>query len=252
MSSEKLLIPLTIKGVNIGSSDNSKVANIDDYQDDENIGNITNLLHEFQDLFLVMFSEIKEIVGDLGEMKIPFNPYAKLVKQRPYRMNLRYKEKVKEELKGMLDAGIIKPIKELEWISHMVVQDKKTGKVCICVGLRKLNDVYLHYPFPTSFTDEVIESVGGYEIYSFTNGFSGYHQIRIAKKYQHKTTFEIEWRCSQYILMSFDLSNSHVIFFGIVVVAFKEFIHKFLKVYFYEWKVNGLIKNHIEILILML
>ena len=66
----------------------------------------------------------------------------------------------------------------------MVVQDKKTGEFRIFVNLWKLNDVYLHDPFPTPFTDEVLESVGGKEVYSFTDGFSGYHQIRIAKEYQ--------------------------------------------------------------------
>jgi hypothetical protein len=33
--------------------------------------------------------------------------------------------------------------------------------------------------FPTPFTDEVLENVGGHEAYSFTNGFSCYHQIKI-------------------------------------------------------------------------
>ena len=40
-------------------------------------------------------------------------------------MNLRYKERVKAELDRMLDVGIINPVEELEWISLMVVQDKK-------------------------------------------------------------------------------------------------------------------------------
>ena len=61
----------------------------------------------------------------------------------------------------MLDAGIIELVEELEWISPMVVQDKKIGEVWICVCLRKLNDSYMHDPFPTPFTDEVLEGVGG-------------------------------------------------------------------------------------------
>ena len=61
----------------------------------------------------------------------------------------------------------------------MVVQDKKTRGIKICVDLRKLNDVCLHDPFPTPFIDEVLETVEGQEAYSFTDGFSGYHQINI-------------------------------------------------------------------------
>ena len=62
----------------------------------------------------------------------------------------------------MLDKGIIEPIEESEWISPIVIQDKKTtGEVRICVDLGKLNDACLHDPFPTPFIDEVPESVGG-------------------------------------------------------------------------------------------
>ena len=51
------------------------------------------------------------------------------------------------------------------------------GEVRICVNLRKMNDAYMHDPFLTPFTDEVLEGVGGQEMYSFTDGFFGYHQI---------------------------------------------------------------------------
>jgi len=36
------------------------------------------------------------------------------------------------------------------------------------------------------------------------------------------------------------------------VVAFKDFIHKFLEVYLYDWAVFSLLKYHVEVLILML
>jgi hypothetical protein len=47
----------------------------------------------------------------------------------------------------------------------------------------------VHDPFPMPFTDEVLDNVGGQEVYSFTDGLLGYHQIRIAKEDIHKTTF---------------------------------------------------------------
>jgi hypothetical protein len=82
----------------------------------------------------------------------------------------------------MMKARIIEPVEEYEWINPMVVQDKKSREIRICVDLKKLNDACLHDPFPTPFTDEILDNVGGQEVYSFIDGFSGYHQIRIAKK----------------------------------------------------------------------
>ena len=71
-------------------------------------------------------------------------------------------------------------------------------------------------------------------MYSFTDAFSGYHQIRIAKEDRHKTTFVTEWGCFQYTVMPFGLKNALVIFSRVVVSAFKDFIQKFLQLYMDE------------------
>jgi hypothetical protein len=181
-------------------------------------------------------------------LKLGANP----VKKRPYKLNPKYKEKVKIELDRMLEAGIIEPVEESEWIIPMVVQSKKTGEIRIYADLNKMNDACFHDPFPTPFTDKVLDNVGGQEVYSFTDGFSGYHQIWIAKEDHHKTTFSTEWGSYQYTMMPFGLKNAPAIFSGVVVEAFKEFFHKCLEADFDDWIVFRLLKNHIECLRLML
>ena len=42
-----------------------------------------------------------------------------------------------------------------------------------------------------------------------------------------------------------------MIFSRIVIAAFKEFIHKFLEVYFDDWTMFGLVKRHVASLCLM-
>jgi len=71
------------------------------------------------------------------------------------------------------------------------------------MDLKKLNDACLHDPFPTLFMDEVLENVGGQEAHYFTDGFSGYHQIKIAPEDRSKKTFITEWGCFQYTVMLF-------------------------------------------------
>jgi hypothetical protein len=134
----------------------------------------------------------------------------------------------------------------------MVVQDKKQGGIRICVDLRKLNDACLHDPFHTPFTDEVLENVGGHEAYSFTDGFSGYHQIKIAQEDRYNTMFVIEWGSYQYTVMSFGLKNALAIISKVVIVVFKNCIHQFLEVYLDDWTIYSLLKNHVEVLCLML
>ena len=95
ISSDQFLKPFKIKKVNIGSLENPKFTSIGYYWDEETVAKIIDLLHEYHDLFPTNFSEMKGIVGDLVEMKIPLRPDTKPSKQWPYRMNPKYKEKVK-------------------------------------------------------------------------------------------------------------------------------------------------------------
>jgi hypothetical protein len=83
---------------------------------------------EYNDLFPTTFIEIKGIEGELREMNIPLRVEARLIRQRPYRLNPIYKEKFKDEIDRMLEAGIIEPVEESEWVRSMVVQEKKQGE----------------------------------------------------------------------------------------------------------------------------
>eukprot|EP00253_Pinus_taeda_P023085 PITA_23085 len=124
-------------------------------------------------------------------MNITLKPDVKPVKQNPYRLNPKYKEKVRLELDKMLVVGIIEPIEEFDW-------------------------------------------------------------IKITPEDRSKMTFATEWGYFQYTLMPFRLKNALVIFSHVVMDAFKEFIHKFLEVYFDDWTVFGLLKHHVVSLCLML
>ena len=81
ISSDQFLSPLKIKKVTIGLPENPKFGNIGDYWDEETVGKITDLLHEFQDMFPTRFSEMRGIVRDLSEMKIPLRPDVKSVRK---------------------------------------------------------------------------------------------------------------------------------------------------------------------------
>lgn len=113
------------------------------------------------------------------------------------------------------------------------------------MDLQKLNDACVHDLFPTLFTDEVLDNVGGQEACSFIDGFSGYHQIKIMPEDRSKMTFVTEWGCFQYTVMPFGLKNVPTIFSNVVIATFKDFIHKFLEVYFDNWIVFGLVKRHV-------
>jgi hypothetical protein len=104
LESEVFVAPIKVNKVNIGTTDNSKMASIGDYWDEQTVERITKLMCEYVDLFPTMFTEMKGIVEELGEMKIPLKHEARSIRHIPYRVNPIYKKKVKEEIHRMLEA----------------------------------------------------------------------------------------------------------------------------------------------------
>jgi hypothetical protein len=64
--------------------------------------------------------------------------------------------------------------------------------------------------------------------------------------------FSTEWGSYEYTFMMFGLNNAPTTFSRVVIVAFKSFIHQFLEVYLDDWIVYNLLKDHVDMLRMML
>ncbi len=89
----------------------------------------------------------------------------------------------------MLATRFIEFIKEATWLSPIVILPKKNGKLKICIDFKKLNVATKKDPYPLPFTDEVLNTIVGYEAYSFLDGYLGYHQIPITLENRYKITY---------------------------------------------------------------
>jgi hypothetical protein len=235
--------------INIGTIEKPKIAMVGDYWDEKTSQEIQSLLREYEYLFPKTFSELNGIKRVMGEMKIELKPGSNPVRHIPYRLNPRVKEKVKKEIDKMLEASLIFAVEEAEWVSPIVIQRKKdTEDIKVCVDYKSLKYSCVNDPFPTPFTDEVLEQVAGKEAYSFTNGFSRYHQVGIVEEDKRKTTFIIEWGSFAYNVMPFGLKNAPAVFSRIVIASFREFIRKFIEVYMDDWTIYSLLKEHVVLL----
>jgi hypothetical protein len=107
-------------------------------------------------------------------------------------LNPKYAMLVKQDIDKLLTDMFIKYVKEVKWLSPIVVVPKENGKLRICINFKKLNATTNKDPYPLPFTNEMLNIVVGYETYSFLDGYSGYHQISIAPKDIYNTTFVID------------------------------------------------------------
>lgn len=93
-----------------------------------------------------------------------------------------------------------------------------------------------------------MDNVAGNEAYSFTGGFSRYHQVCVAEEDKKKKMFTTEWGSYAYHVMLFGLKNAPTVFSRIVIAAFIDYIHRLLEVYMDDWTMYNLLKKHTSLL----
>jgi hypothetical protein len=101
----------------------------------------------------------------------------------------------------------------------------------MCVDYTSLNKSCPNDPFPLPHNDQVIDLTVIYELLSFQDAYSGYHQIPLTKVDQPTTTFITPFGYFCYIKMLFGLKNVGATYQRCMKVCFKEQIGRNLEVY---------------------
>ncbi len=103
-------------------------------------------------------------------------------------------------------------------------------KMWIYIDFKKLNLATKKDPSPLPFIDEVLNTIAGYDAYSFLDGYSRYHQISIALEDRYKTSFVINWGAFIGKVMPFGVLNGSPIYHRVVIKAFKKYLDDFMKI----------------------
>ncbi|GJY76826.1 reverse transcriptase domain-containing protein [Tanacetum coccineum] len=217
-------------------------------------------------------SDIKGISLSYCTYKILMENDYKPVIQPQWHLNPKVQDVVKNEIVKLLDSGLIYPISDSSWISHIHVVPKKGGMTMVlndnnelissrtvtgwrvCIDYRKLNDATRKDHFPLPFIDhillkslpELFELVmeGAYgcilerDVYNcFLDGFSGFFQIPIASEDQEKTTFTCPYGTFAYRRMSFGLCNAPATFQRCMTAIFHDMVEDFMEVFMDDFSV---------------
>jgi hypothetical protein len=137
-----------------------------------------------------------------------------------------------EEINRLLEAKLIREIKESTWLSPPVMVEKKDTKIYrMCIDFMALNK---HCPkdyFPLPRIDQIIDSTASYERLSFLYAYSGYNQIRLKVQDEDKTTFITPHGVYCYTTMPFGLKNAGATYQRCMQVCPKEQIGCNVEVY---------------------
>jgi len=90
-----------------------------------------------------------------------------------------------------------------------------------------------------------LKEVVGHEMYTFGDGYKGYHQVKIVPKDQLKTTFTTPWGTFCYTVMPFGLCNAPGTFQLLMNKVFHQFLGLFLQVFINDFGVYSDRTSHL-------
>jgi hypothetical protein len=190
MSADKL------EEIDIGDGDKPRPTFISANLDSSFWKKLIKLLKEYKDCFAWDYSEMPVLDHSIVEYQLPiklgFRPY----KQPPQKI---YKDEVladvKKEVERLIEANFIRPCRNVEWISNIVIVYKKNGKMRVCINFRDVNRVTPMDGYPMLVADLLVDAAAGHKVISFMDDNSGHNQIFMAIEDVSKTAF----RCPGHI-----------------------------------------------------
>ncbi len=132
-----------------------------------------SVLREFEDVFkgLGCLSGVHTIQVD---KTVP--PVVHPCRKVPFAL----KQQLKEELDRMESLGVIQKIDEpTEWVSSLVIVDKKNGKLRICLDPRDLNRAIKREHFKLPTREEIMAQFANAKYFSKLDASSGFWQLKL-------------------------------------------------------------------------
>ena len=163
--------------------------------------NLNDLINEFDDVL-----SIKPGKTDLIEHNIVTST-TKPIKLPPYRVPQAYQTMVMQEIKKMLNQGIIEPSVS-EWALPIVPILKKDGSLRLCVDYRCLNAISETNAYLMPRIDDLLDRLGQAHFLSTLDLTQGYWQVPMAQTSCHKTAFVTPFGQFQFTVMPFGLSGA--------------------------------------------
>ena len=172
------------------------------------------------DAFSCSYEDLKTYDKNIIQHKIPLKERIKPHRQKLKQINPLLLAPIEKEVKKLIKAKIIVPLKYSGWVSNLVPMRKKNGEIILCVDFRNLNRVSLKDNYPLPKMDYVLQKVTRAYMMSMVDGFSGYNQGAVDKEDKNKTTFTTTWGTFMYARMPFGLMNAGETFQRAMDIAF--------------------------------
>ena len=154
------------------------------------------------------------LVGEFeGQGRLKVDPEAETHVARGWKVPFAVKPSLKAELDRLQNLGVIIPVDQpTEWVSNMVVGEKKNGDLRICLDPQPLNKALKREHFQLPVLDDVLPELSRARVFSTADLKHGYWHVVLDEDSSKLTTFATPFGRYRYLRLPFGLSVSSEIF----------------------------------------
>ncbi|PIK39646.1 hypothetical protein BSL78_23523 [Apostichopus japonicus] len=135
----------------------------------------------------------------------------KPIKAKPYPVPLSMRDSLQEEVRKMIDMGVIEPSNS-PYSSPVVLVPKPDGTKRFCVDYRKLNKVTTYEAEPMQTMTEIFSELSNDKYFSRIDLTKGYWQVEMTQSAKEKTAFVTPDGLWQFKTMPFGLVGAPAVF----------------------------------------
>jgi hypothetical protein len=216
---EKFVNEINTSSINDSRNDESKLQEVlskvtlnENNLSSSEMSEITNLFHEYIDIFKVEGGPHGSYSGVKHEIKTNGHPP---IRSRPYRYTPHIQAEIRKQVNEMLEQGIIKESTS-PWCFPvcMVPKAGSPGSYRFAINFKKLNDICPRDNFPLPNINDALDSLGATKpkYFSTLDLASGYWQLSLTESSKPLTAFVTQDGLYEFQRMPFGLHNAPATF----------------------------------------
>jgi transposase InsO family protein len=161
----------------------------------------------------VSLTEYPTLLKEFGTLKgfchrPAVDPKVAPVQQKFWHPPFSLRETISAEIQRLEKEGIIERIESSPWVSNIVVVEKKTGGIRLCVNLTDVNKAIIPARFPLPTMEELASELAGATIFSKLDMKWGYLQVELAEESRYLTAFVTHDGVFQHKKLPYGISSS--------------------------------------------